>query len=224
MDAAVTWQPMNGIGERIRKARKAAGLTQEQLADKCGWEGAGRVSNYESGRREPNAADMGLIAAATGESAAYLWTGERPAGSGNVAEPSGAYDQLGHVPVISWVRAGSWDEASDQFVPGDAEDWKPCPVSHGPRTYALRVVGDSMTAPHGKSYPEGCLIFVDPDRLDPPSGAPIIAKVNGDNGVTFKVIVKDAGRVWLKALNPSYLLITDEFRVLGTVIGKWEDP
>lgn len=216
--------PMNGIGARIKEARKAAGLTQEALAARCGWEGNSRIGNYEKGIREPNAADMALIATATGESAAYLWTGERPAANANVSDLSRPYGQSGVVPVISWVRAGAWDEASDPLHPGDAEDWRPCPVAHGVRTYALRVVGDSMTAPYGKSYPDGCLIFVDPDRLDPPNNTPIIAKVNGDNGVNFKVIVKDAGRIWLKALNPGYPPIMDKFRVLGTVIGKWEDP
>jgi SOS-response transcriptional repressor LexA len=41
--------------------------------------------------------------------------------------------------------------------------------------------------------------------------------------VTFKQFVSDAGRVWLKALNPTYPPILDEFKVLGTIIGKWED-
>lgn len=129
----------------------------------------------------------------------------------------------GMVPVISWVAAGSWSEATDLLHPGDAESWAPCIASHGARTYALRVRGDSMTSAHGKSYPDGCLIFVDPDQRDPANGQGVIAKVNGDNAVTFKVIAMDAGRVWLRALNPAYPPITDHFRVLGTVIGKWED-
>lgn len=195
-------------------------MTQDQLAAACGWEGAGRVSNYESGRREPNAADMQSMAAVLKVAAAWLWTGQESYAS--VREAPSVHG-MPPVPVISWVRAGHWDEASDPMQPGDADDWKPCPVSHGPRAYALRVVGDSMTAPHGKSFPDGCLIFVDPDRLDPSNGAAIIAKVNGDDAVTFKVIMKDAGRIWLRALNPAYPPIMDKFRVLGTVIGKWED-
>jgi SOS-response transcriptional repressor LexA len=80
-----------------------------------------------------------------------------------------------------------------------------------------------MTAPYGKSYPEGCIIFVDPMRRSPNSGERIIAKLEGANQVTFKTYMEDAGRCWLKPLNPQHPPIMDPFRVLGTVIGKWED-
>ena len=80
-----------------------------------------------------------------------------------------------------------------------------------------------MTSTHGKSYPEGCISFVDPDQKSPPNGARIIAKLAGSDEVTFKVLVMDAGRTWLKPLNPQHPPILEEFRVLGTVIGKWED-
>jgi SOS-response transcriptional repressor LexA len=89
-------------------------------------------------------------------------------------------------------------------------------------SYALRVHGDSMTAPYGRSYPDSSIIYVDPDqRGGVVSGDRVIAKINGDNQVTFKVFVEDAGRRFLKPLNPSYPVITDPFRILGKVIGTW---
>ena len=139
------------------------------------------------------------------------------------ASVSAGPDIRGHVPLISWVQAGSWNHAEDPLQPGDADEWLPCPASHSHRSYALRVRGDSMTSPHGKTYPEGCIIFVDPDQKSPPNGARIIAKLSGSDEVTFKVLVMDAGRTWLKPLNPQHPPILEEFRVLGTVIGKWED-
>lgn len=132
-------------------------------------------------------------------------------------------DMRGLVPLISWVTAGGFEPASDPLQPGDAEDWLPMPKKNGKHTYALRVRGDSMTSPHGKSYPDGCIIFVDPEKRSPNTGDRIIAKLEGTDEVTFKQFVSDAGRVWLKALNPTYPLLTDEFKVLGTIIGKWED-
>jgi SOS-response transcriptional repressor LexA len=75
-------------------------------------------------------------------------------------------DIRGAVPLISWVQAGDWSSIVDNFAPGDAEEWFPCPVSHGPRTYVLRVRGESMHNPHVRpSFADGDLIFVDPDRL-----------------------------------------------------------
>jgi len=128
----------------------------------------------------------------------------------------------GNVPIISWVQAGQWHEAMD-FESLDDIKYLPCPKSHSDLTYALRVRGDSMTASYGKSYPENCIIFVDPELRNPTSGDRIIAKINGDAEVTFKVFMQEGEKKWLKPLNPQHPIITDEFKVLGKIIGKWED-
>ena len=82
-----------------------------------------------------------------------------------------------------------------------------------------------MTAPTGnaRTYPEGCLIFVDPERRAPVNGDRIVACLAGSNEVTFKVFKDEDGRRWLQPLNPSHEPIRQSFKVLGTVIGKWED-
>lgn len=46
---------MSDIGQRIKQARAAMGLSQAELARRCGWgEGQTRVSGYENGHREPS--------------------------------------------------------------------------------------------------------------------------------------------------------------------------
>lgn len=144
-----------------------------------------------------------------------------PGRSNHSVEPGP--DIRGRVPLISHVQAGDWDEALDHFAPGDAEDWLPVPISHGPRSYALRVRGDSMTDRRGgRSYPDGVIIFVDPDQVaGVVSGDRVIAKVADHDAVTFKVYREDAGRRFLSALNPDYEPIRDEFRIIGKVIGAW---
>lgn len=52
------------IGSAIRKARMAAGINQAAVAEACGWESQGRVSNYERGLREPTLSDLDKIAKA----------------------------------------------------------------------------------------------------------------------------------------------------------------
>ena len=153
----------------------------------------------------------------------WLSTGEGPETESGVAENVLPYSKQDYeVPVISWVTAGEWMEVYDNFEPGDAEMYLPCPSRHGPHTYGLRVQGDSMTAPHGRSYPGGAIIYVDPDQSGGVvTGDRVIAKINGENGVTFKCFVDDGGRRFLKALNPQYPIITDEFRVIGKVIGMY---
>lgn len=160
----------------------------------------------------------------------WILTGHEPiSGRLNVKEVNQDYnasqgpDTRGLVPVISWVQAGAWHEAEDHYMPGDGEQFLPCPASHGLRSYALRVEGDSMTATHGKTYPDGCIIYVDPDQAGGvTNGDRVIAKFNGEAKVTFKVFVEEAGSRFLKPLNPQYPVITDEFRIIGKVIGKWE--
>ncbi|WP_425401227.1 LexA family protein [Algiphilus sp.] len=145
-------------------------------------------------------------------------------GSGDLENVGTGVPPSGKVNVISWVEAGDFNPAADPYPPGVSEEAPLyCPRSHSAYTYALRVRGDSMTSPWGKSYPEGCLIFVDPLKRSPESGDRIIAKLSGSDQVTFKVFMRDAGRVWLKPLNTQYPAINEEFQVLGTVIGKYED-
>jgi len=127
------------------------------------------------------------------------------------------------VPLISWIQAGDWAEASDPFHPGEAEAYVPSLKPTSTRAFALRVRGDSMTAAHGRTYPEGCIIIVEPERRSPVNGERIVAKMEGSNEVTFKVYKEEDGRVWLQPLNPNHMPIREPFKVLGTVVGKWED-
>lgn len=129
------------------------------------------------------------------------------------------------VPLISWIQAGAWCQALDLIPDNEVERWMDCPASHSDQTFALRVRGDSMTAPHGntRTYPEGCFIFVDPERRTPCNGDRVVACMNGTDEVTFKIYKNEDGRQWLQPLNPSHEPIREKFHILGTVLGKWED-
>lgn len=54
------------LGQRIKRLRKAAKMSQAQLAEACGWKSQSRVGNYEAGTREPMLADIAEIAKALG--------------------------------------------------------------------------------------------------------------------------------------------------------------
>ncbi|KIC79406.1 helix-turn-helix domain-containing protein, partial [Pseudomonas sp. C5pp] len=54
------------LSQRIKRLRKAKGMSQAQLAEACGWKSQSRVGNYEVGTREPTLADIASIAAALG--------------------------------------------------------------------------------------------------------------------------------------------------------------
>lgn len=133
----------------------------------------------------------------------------------------------GRTPLISWVQAGQWCEAIDLYAPGDAETWLLCPVSHGPHTYCLRIKGDSMTntIPGQRSYPEGMIIFVDPDRPIT-NGCRVIAMLPDCEEATFKEYREDSGRRYLMPLNRHYdkFEITEGTRLCGVVIfAGWQE-
>lgn len=217
------------LKDRLRTASKAVNLSQSELARRCGVEPSA-INHIESGRTKSLSGDL-LSSLSRELKVIPDWLSDErgpmrgmiyfdlPGASNIEAGP----DITGQVPLISWVQAGAWCEAIDTFQPGDAEEWLNYPKKNGSNVYALRVRGDSMTAPHGKTYPDGCVIFVDPDRRSPVSGERIIAKLDGVPEVTFKVFMQDAGRTWLRPLNQQHPPIFDSFKVLGTVVGKWED-
>ena len=109
------------------------------------------------------------------------------------------------VPEISWVQAGQWSEIIDTYEPGDFERVIPVSKHMSPRSFALRVRGDSMA----DLFPEGCTIVVDPE-FQPNNGSYVIARLGDTMEATFKQLVQDAGRAYLKPLNPRYPIIECE--------------
>ena len=64
-----------------------------------------------------------------------------------------------------------------------------------------------MTNPGGApSFPEGTIIIVDPEREATP-GRYVVVRQNSDTECTFKQLVRDAGKHYLKPLNPRYPLL-----------------
>ncbi|WP_321959734.1 XRE family transcriptional regulator [Paraburkholderia sp. J69-1] len=145
-----------------------------------------------------------------------------------ILEPNVAQgpDIRGKLPLISWVQAGNWTEVIDNFAPGDAEDWIPCPFNHGPNAFVLRVVGESNYDPTGpKSYAPGDFIAVDPAR-EPTNRSMVVVRVDHEDKATFKqLLMDDDGTMMLKALNPNWpqriFAMPKGSRIVGIVIGKW---
>ncbi|MGO4326681.1 LexA family protein [Cupriavidus sp. 2TAF22] len=107
-------------------------------------------------------------------------------------------------PEISWVQAGMWTEIADNFEPATAQAYHYCHKDLGPQGFVLRVKGYSMTAPAGQSpsFPEGMLLFVNPD-VEAQPGKFVIVRRNG-NEATFKKLTLVDGELFLEALNPEW--------------------
>ena len=135
-------------------------------------------------------------------------------------------DIKGRVPLISHVQAGEWSEIIDNFASGDAEQWLPCPVCHSKKTFALRVRGESMYNPHSHpSFRDGDLIYVDPEK-QPINGSLVVARLENEKEATFKKLIIDGAKKYLRALNPAWpepiIQINSDATICGVVIFKGE--
>lgn len=219
---------MGTLAERINYALdQLDDGSQAALARACGISTAS-VNNWFSGETKSLKGENLLKAAA------YLRVNPTWLASGkgvmrsdaNLANTEPGPDIKGCVPLISWVQAGAWAEIIDNFTPGNAEEWLPCPVAHGERTYVLRVRGESMFNPHGRpSFADGDLIFVDPDRAAD-HGALVIVRLDEAKEATFKRLIVEGDYRYLKALNPAWpepmIQVNGHATICGVVIAKME--
>ncbi len=130
----------------------------------------------------------------------------------------------GFYPVISDTQARDWDDIYGDFSPNESTKWVGCDQHVSPKTYGLTIRGDAMTSAHGVSFTHGCKVVVDPgQRKAVNTGDKVVARLEGVDGVLFRVFIEDAGKRFLKPLNPQYDNIAGDFEILGKVIQKIED-
>jgi len=181
------------LGDRLKEARKMVGMGQVELAQ-CAGVSQSAVSAIERRNAEASQFTMSL-ARCLGVSPVWLATGE---GEANATEDD-RY-RLMNIPVISWVQAGAWTEVEDPYAAGDAERWIPYATikqEDSPRMYALTVQGVSMEP----TFNEGDTIIVDPDR-EANNGDYVVVRLDDDDAATFKQLVIEGDRRYLKAVNP----------------------
>ncbi len=130
-------------------------------------------------------------------------------------------DIRGLYPLISWVQAGDWSEISEGYAPPYDSELLPCPVRCSEETFVLRVRGVSMEP----RFHEGDLIFVDPN-VDALNGKYVVVQLEEPNEATFKQLVIEGDRQYLKALNPDWpnriIEVNKAATICGVVVFKGE--
>lgn len=212
---------------KSRYALEGRKLTQEKLAWELGWSGQTAVSQYTN-------ANIPLNFDAVSKFANFFnvpikdisprLAAKLPDGNIGTSNTSSAPDAQGRIPLISWVKAGAWQEVEGSYQEDDAEGWVLCDVRHSSKSFALRVSGESMHNPGDrKSFDDGDIIYVDPERpVD--NKSLVVVQINGDTEATFKQLILEGGRKYLKALNPNWpqqiMEMPEDSVVAGVVIGK----
>jgi SOS-response transcriptional repressor LexA len=100
-----------------------------------------------------------------------------------------------------------------------------CPFPHGPHTYAFTVDGiqgspTPMHSQHGRAYPIGSVVFVDPDQADQvTNGDPVAAMLTDENTFCFRMLYREGGTEILMPLNPQFPAVNRPYKIIGKVIG-----
>lgn len=216
--------PKMEFKDRLKAARRHAKLNQAELAGKAGITQTS-ISDLERGKSKATA-HVVLIADACGVSAKWLSDGIGPMTAINAPEasesnisPAAQPRKSFRYPVLSWVAAGAWAEAVEPYPAGISDSYEFSEYDSKGTAFWLKVKGDSMTAPAGQSITEGTLILVDTEAEVAP-GKLVVAKLPDSNEATFKKLVSDGGRLFLKPLNPSYPIeaVDENCRIVGVVV------
>lgn len=175
---------MKSIGERIKEARKSAGLTQLELAKKTDLSRS-YIGDIEKDRYNPSVSTLQLIATATNTPLEDLLP------STKTASPTGRGVRI---PVLGRVVAGIPIEAVEEIL--DYEEITPELAATG-EFFALKIRGRSMEP----RMMEGDVVIVRrQDDVD--SGDVAIVLVNGDEA-TVKRVKKQEDGITLIATNTS---------------------
>lgn len=217
------------IGDRITQRMAELNLSEGELGRRSGVPQPTIHRIATNAVASPRQENVEKIAKALKVSSEWLWKGgsQKETGSTNLdtnVEPGPAIK--GYVPLISWIQAGAWCEITDVRTVDDAEIWLPCAASHSPQSYALRVRGLSMFNQHERrSFRDGDIIFVDPAK-DAENGSLVIAKLMDSQEATFKQLVMEGSRQFLKPLNPAWpdpiIELDDDAMICGVVFSKLE--
>ena len=206
---------MDKLGPRLKQYRLNKRLTQQEVADYCGGLKKAAVSAWESEKARPTIDAIMKLKDLYHVTLDELLLGNKVhSGSGEHA--------VTRVPLIDWADVANFTEELS-VLEGFNGSFVPCAVPHSSQSYALTVKGESMTAPTGRSYPSGRVIICDPLLADDvETGQRVIARLHNSNSITFKELVNEDGRRWLRSLNPEphYAPITEEFTVLAVVIAS----
>jgi SOS-response transcriptional repressor LexA len=208
--------------ERIARAIQLSGKKKGEIAALCGVANSAVTQWITGESKSLRPENLYALADATGFEAEWLGVGrgpERKTGEpGNLGDAD-MQEQKFRYPVISWVAAGAWSEAVEPYPTGFSDTYEFSEYDSKGPAFWLKVKGDSMTAPAGQSITEGTLILVDTEAEVIP-GKLVVAKLPDSNEATFKKLVSDGGRLFLKPLNPSYPIevVDENCRIVGVVV------
>lgn len=206
------------IGKRIASARKAAGLTVKQLADRTRSLKPTRISNWEQGSRTPGPGEVLQLAEVLNVDPAFLLC------LSQVQSPQ-EYFKRRTMPIVPLELADKFDEiikleSSEQF-----EKFDHLLVDHkvNPKSFAIKIDDRSMTP----EFEIGDIVIIDAETKPSP-GKYVLAKLNNQDKAMLRKYrevhaqTKNKFTHELIPLNTDWPIITidkdDDGKILGVMI------
>lgn len=203
----------DGFYLRIAAARKALGLTQDQLAVKAGVVRR-QIAAYEAGKSKPRENVLANLAAALGASTQWLATGE---GEGPDVSNVRRTVTVRDMPVVSMASLTHF-EPNNPNHKFSAIDFIPAPHEAGEFSFGVIVQGESMESWSGPSFPDGTIIVVDPEANIEDGDFGVFIETNSHQA-TFKMYTVDQGEAYLQPLNSVYPIFNaKDYALIGKVI------
>lgn len=206
---------MSSIGERIKTLRKSKKLTQKEIAAKVGVSAAA-FFHWEKDVNIPKLEYLNILAPELDSTIDYIMYGKEES-SENIKDFRPVTRML---PVLTHVQCGNMTNVRS-ISAHEIEQWLPSPPEAGKNSFYLIAQGIS-NSPH---FNDGDFICIDPDVdfNSVQTGEMIV--VCQDDEATFKALVREFNKIYLKALNenfhPNIIPLKENSEYKGKYVGKF---
>lgn len=206
---------MNTIGARIRDLRKAQKLTLKDLSAKIGPSSVA-ISQWENDVNVPKHEHLSTLAEVLNTTTDFIMYGKSES-SDNVKDYRPVTRML---PVLTYIQCGNMTNVRS-IQPHEIEKWLPGPPEAGKNSFYLICQGIS----NAPEFNDGDFICIDPDcALDSVQTGEMIV-VFQDDEATFKALVREFNKIYLKALNenfqPNIIPLKENALYRGKYVGKF---
>lgn len=191
------------FGERLKKARLDKGMTQDQLGQALGGLTGPTISAIEKGTAKTFRDPELILEAAKLLGVSPIWLQFGIGDAELVSET---------IPLIEWEDI-SKPPSKRKVIRRIGTT-----VAVSPKSFALKVVGNSMVAPTGNevSFREGMIVAIDPEANLTPNAFVLVLN---NNDYMLRKFVKEGSKKFLQPLNQLFHqeAVSSQTKILGIV-------
>lgn len=196
--------------DRIAELAKAANKSQSDVARSVGVSPQAVAKWFKDPNVKIESGNMDRLAECLRSTGRYIREGTKYSHNGEFlgAENTGMGPAIRtELPLIDSIQAGQRRDIMNPYEVGEHEKLVPVTKHYADGSFVLRIEGDSMVADGtGDSFPEGCLVAFDVGK-DARNGSYVAVRFEDEVEATFKQLVIDGARQYLKPLNRRYPII-----------------